>query len=152
MTEPIATYTERLLQVRRVFRMYADRVVVDAHWLLKGDFQSTVLLSSLKRSTKERYIRNRWYKTGVWVAVLGAIVGAYPLYPEIPWPLPVMTYVGGAIALGGLVVSGLTFRKILFVRFDSKDGKGGLDIACAGPEKAEFEEFVERVRKQIGKQ
>ena len=151
MTEPIATYAERLLQVRRVFRLYPDQVVVDAHWLWKGDFRSTIELSSLKRAYKERYVRNRLYKTAVWVAVLGAILAAFPLYPKIPWPLPVITYVGGVIALAGLAVAALAYRKILFVRFDSHDGKPGLDIARAGPGQAKFGEFVERVRKQIGK-
>ena len=150
--DPIATYTERLLQVRRTFTLYDDKVVVDAHWLLRGHFRSTIPLASLTRDVKEHYIRNKLFKTGGLIAAVGVILVAWTVYPRLTWPPPIVTIIGAIIAIVGLVLSALTYPKVLFVHFETREGKPALDIGRVGPDKARFNEFIMRIRKQIRKQ
>ena len=73
-TEPLATYSERLLEVRREFALYDDRVVVRARWFPNRRFEHVVKLATLKRECQEITVRYRcivmragsWYQgTGV---------------------------------------------------------------------------------------
>jgi hypothetical protein len=63
----------------------------------------------------------------------------------------------GFIAMGMMILGAafrtLTFRnrRIRFARFNSTSGRPGLDIGCAGNDKAVFDEFVEQVRRRIAK-
>jgi len=147
--DPIATYTERLLQVRRVFTLYPDKVVVDAHWLVKGSFRSTILLDSLKPACHEHHLRNKLFRKAALVATIGVVLVAWTVYPRIPSPLPILTIVAGVIAVAALALTAMTRPRILFVHFDTREGKPGLDIARAGPDKTQFDNFVKLIQKQI---
>ena len=71
---PLATYAERLVQVGRVFELYADRVVVSAKWLWKRPYQTTVLLAALKPDYHVIPIRYRLFKHGLLAFAVGATV------------------------------------------------------------------------------
>lgn len=152
-TTPLATYRERLLQVRRRFELYPDRVEVHAKWLFGRQFRSTIMLADLKPQTTEFRIRQRLLKRAIPVTALAAaaaVVLNRPGYEAIqPWAI----YGLYAIAvLGGLVIL-MTWPKVPFVRFPSRrDKRPGLDIARAGPDETNFGEFVEQIRRQIRKQ
>ncbi|HEX2970803.1 MAG TPA: hypothetical protein VHP11_00625 [Tepidisphaeraceae bacterium] len=147
---PIATYTERLIQVRRTFTLFPDQVQVQAHWRFGRDYTHTIQLDSLKPTTRQLYIRYRYFRHALLITTVGLIFAIWPLYPQIPWPLPPYAIAGIVLTLVGLVLFALTYPKILFIRFDPHKKEGsGLDIARSGPDKARFDEFVETVRKQI---
>ena len=59
---------------------------------------------------------------------------------------------GWGIAAAGLVISAMTYQRVVFARFPRRAGGGGLDIARSGPDRERFEEFVKRVQRQIRKQ
>lgn len=149
--QPIATYTERLLEVRREFELYEDRVVIRAHWLLKGRFEHTVKLATLKPEIQELNIRYRLYRYAGWVMAIGGITFAVAYHYTHGGPLGIV----GQVAMGAMILStgvmALTFpnRRIRFARFNTKAGRPGLDIGCAGNGTAVFKEFVEQVRRRI---
>jgi len=148
---PLATYTERLPQVRRVFRLYPDRVEVSARWTLGRRFRITVRLADLSGQVNRFTVKNRWLPRAVGVGSLAvglALVfsrGGYPGWVQrasmAGWPAAGVAF---AVAL-------ICLPRRQFVHFPRGDGKPGLDICKAGPDQARFEAFVGEVRKCIRK-
>lgn len=152
-TKPIATYTERLLEVRREFVLYEDRVVVRARWRLRGQFEHVVKLATLKGEIQELNIRYRMYRYAGWVMAVGALVFAMSYYSAKGGTPGVVGYIAMSVMILGSAFMALTYpnRRIRFARFNSKAGRAGLDIGCAGNDLAVFKEFVEQVRRWISK-
>jgi hypothetical protein len=152
-TTPIASYTERLLEVRREFLLFEDGVVVQAEWLLKGRFEHVVDLAMLKPEVQELNIRYRVYRYAGWAMAIGGLVFSAAYYLGMDGPLEIVGHIAiGAMILATAVMT-LTFRnrRIRFARFNLMSGRAGLDIGCAGNDSLVFKEFVERVRRQIRK-
>ena len=150
-TKPIATYTERLLEVQREFALHEDRVVVHARWWLKGRFEYVVKLATLRHEIEELTIRYRMYRYAGWVLAVGALVFAASYYSAQSGPVGVIGHVAMGVMILGAAFMVLTYRnrRIRFARFNSKSGRAGLDIGCAGNDPAVFREFVEQVRRRI---
>jgi hypothetical protein len=151
--EPIATYVERLLEVRRDFALYPDRVVVRARWLLRGRFESTVQLNTLSGATREIIVRYRMSRYAGWVLAVGAISFAAVYYYAEGGPIGILGYLSLGLAVLGAALTAATYpnRRIRFTRFDAKSGRGGLDVGCAGNRVEAFDDFVEQVARQIKK-
>ena len=152
-TKPIATYTERLLEVRREFALYEDRVVVQARWRLKGRFTHVVKLATLAGEIQELTIRYRMYRYAGWVLMVGALLFALCYYYADGAGLGIAGYMAIGVMVLGSTVRALTYpsRQVRFARFNSKSGRAGLNIGCAGNDPAVFSEFVKQVRRQISK-
>ncbi|MHB0955996.1 MAG: hypothetical protein ACYC0X_06400 [Pirellulaceae bacterium] len=148
---PIATYTERLLEVRREFALYQDRVIVQARWWPNKRYEHVVKLATLKSEIHELMIRYRLHRYAGWVMAVGALVFAMMYYNAQGGALGVIGYIAFGVMLLGAALLGVTYpnRRIRFVRFNTKSGRAGLDIGCAGNEMAVFQQFVEQVRRQI---
>ena len=146
---PIATYTERLPQVCRSFQLFPDRVEVDAKWTLGKSFRMTVALRELSGRTRAFHVKNRWFPRAVMIGatmVAAALVLGRPGYPEAVrhasgygWPLAGIAF---AVAL-------MCMQRRQFVHFPRNDGRPGLDLCKAGPDRARFEAFVEEIRRRI---
>jgi hypothetical protein len=150
-SEPLAVYSERLLEVRRRFLLYPDRVVVQARWLLKGSFEHTVRLGSLKSQHRSLVIRYRLFRYAGWALAVGLLLFAMAFHEAKGGAIGLGGYVTLALAvIGGLLVV-LTYplRRLKFVCFDAKSGRGGLDIGSAGNDNATFEGFVRSVEQQV---
>jgi hypothetical protein len=152
-TRLIATYTERLLEVRRDFSLYEDRVVVQARWYLTRRFEHVVKLAALKGEFQQLTIRYRVNRYAGWVMAVGALVFAMCYYNSKGAALGIVGWIALGVMIVGAVLTALTYRnrRIRFVRFHSRSGRAGLDIGCAGNNVAVFEEFVAHVRRQIAK-
>lgn len=150
-TEPLATYSERLLEVRRDFALYEDRVVVQARWFPNRRFEHVVKLDTLKGEVQEITIRYRMYRYAGWLTAIGALVYAACYYYAQGLALQVVGYAALGAAICGAVLLALTYpnRRIRFARFPTKAGRIGLDIGSAGSDTAAFEKFVQQVRRQI---
>jgi hypothetical protein len=165
-TKPIATYTERLLEVRREFALHKDRVVVKAQWRLNMQrlnmrrlnewrlnqrFEHVVKLATLRSDIQELTVRYRMYRYAGWVMAIGALVFAMAYYNADGGALGIVGYIALGVLILGSVFVALTYpnRRVRFARFISKSGVPGLDIGCAGNDVAVFKEFVEQVRRQI---
>ena len=150
-TQPLATYSERLLEVRREFALYDDRVVVEARWFPNRRFQHVVKLAALKGEFQEITIRYRMYRYSGWVMAIGALGFAACYYNAGDAALGAAGYVALGVTICGAVLLALTVphRRIRFARFHTQAGRVGLDIGSAGNDTATFEEFVQQVRRQI---
>jgi len=152
--KPIATYTERLLEVRRDFSLYDDRMVVEARWLIRGRFQTVVKLDSLKADTRVIIVRYRLYRYAGWILAIGLMILAMAFYNAQGGAMSLIGRIALGVAMIGAVSLAFTYphRRIHFVRFDAISGTGGLDIGAAGSNARVFETFVDRVTRQIRKQ
>ena len=145
---PLATYRERLPQVGRSLELYSDRVVVRAKWRLGRSFQQTIRLDNLNPRPTQIWVRQRLFKKSLAVASISAAAAVvFDRYETNVSQWVVYAFVALALAAGAVTV--LSYPKVLFARFATKSGTPGLDIARAGPDRAEFDEFVEQVKKQI---
>jgi hypothetical protein len=146
---PLATYTERLPQVRRVFRLYPDRVEVAAHWTLGRNYQIVVKLADLSGQSNRFNVKNRWFPKGVMIgsiAVGFALVLSRSGYPDLVRRAAVLGWPVAGIAFA---VALFSLPRRQFVHFPRANGKPGLDICKAGPDQARFEAFVNAVRQGI---
>jgi len=146
---PLATYTERLPQVRRIFHLYRDRVEVDANWTLGRTFKITVKLKDLSGQSNRFRVRNRWFPKAIMIASIAvgaALVLSRSGYPEL---LRRAAVVGWPIAGLFFALALLCWPRRQFVHFPRSDGRPGLDMCEAGPDHAKFEAFVNEVRKGI---
>ena len=147
--KPIATYAERLPQVRRVFCLYVDHVEITAGWTAGKSYQATVRLDDLSPKVTAIFVRNRWLKKSIMIGSLAlacAVVFPHGDYPDfvrrtamLGWPL-------AALCMGIAII---TFPKRRFARFTRKDGQVALDICQAGPDRANFQDFIQKIQKQI---
>ena len=84
--KPLAEYSERLLEVRRRFELHADRVEVEARWLLRGRFHNTVPLATLKRDAKRITVRYRLNFYAGWALAVSLLVAASYWVEEVTAP------------------------------------------------------------------
>ncbi len=150
-TQPLATYSERLLEVRRDFTLYKDRVVVQARWFPNRRFEHVVKLDTLTREVQEITIRYRMHRYAGWVLAIGALAYAACYYYAQGIALQAVGYVALSVAICGAILTALTYphRRIRFARFRARTGRMGLDIGSAGSDIAAFEKFVQQVGRQI---
>jgi hypothetical protein len=146
---PLSTYVERLPQVCREFRLFADRVDVNANWTLGRTHSTTVRLADLSGQVNRFTVKNRWLPKAIVVAsaaVAFALVLSRPGYPPL-----VRRAAGFGWPVAGLagVVAVVCLPRRQFVHFPRTNGKPGLDICKAGPDRARFEAFVAEVRQHI---
>lgn len=149
---PLATYRERLLEVRRDFTLHKDRVVVEARWFPYRKYEHMVELSTLTGEVQKITVRYRLYRYSGWLLAVGALAYAAYYYYGVQDPAwRAAGYVALIAAAVGAVSLVLAYpnRFIRFARFRTKAGRIGLDIGSAGNDNASFEEFVEQVRRQI---
>jgi hypothetical protein len=146
---PLATYVERLPQVCREFRLFADRVEVGANWTLGRTYTTTVRLADLSGQVNRFTVKNRWLPKAIVVAsaaVAFALVLSRPGYPDLVRRMAVF---GWPIAGLAGVVALFCWPRRQFVHFPRSNGKPGLDICKAGPDRARFDAFVAEVRQRI---
>ena len=147
--EPISTYRERLIQVKRRFELYPDRVDIRAQWLFKGRFDSSVQLRPLDPQYQSFYIRNKLFKPSVVVLIAGLLLLFLSGDIEQLRAMSPLAVSGITVTVVGLALSWLTSRRVRFVQFQSRNGAARLDIACAGPDKRTFDSFVGQVQQRI---
>lgn len=150
-SQPLSSYTERLPQVKRLFHLFPDRMDIVAKWTLGRDYRTTVRLDNLSPQFKLQSVRNRWFKKSIVIgsfAVAAAVVFSRGDYPE--W-IRRNALLGWLVALVCAVVAAISARRRRFARFTRKDGRPGLDIFDAGPDRARFDAFLREIQKCIRK-
>lgn len=152
-TQPLASYSERLLEVRREFTLYDDRVVVRARWFPSRRFEHVVKLAALTGEVQEITVRYRIYRYSGWITAVGALAYAACYYYAQESVLRATGYAALLVMICGAVLMALTYsnRRIRFARFRTKAGRIGLDIGSAGSDNDAFGQFVQQVRRQSKK-
>ncbi len=149
---PLETYVEQLVQVGRVFELYSDRIVISAKWWWGRPFETTVPLASLSPDCGFQLIRYRLFKHSVLAFAIGVALAVLGGRSDGSALQQAAFFGGWLVASAGLVMGAMTYQRVVFARFPRRGGgRGGLDIACSGPDRARFEEFVKRVQRQIRK-
>jgi hypothetical protein len=146
---PISSYRERMLQVKRRFELYPDRVDIAAKWLFKGRFDTSVKLSELDPQYRSFYVRNKLFKPSVVIVLTGVVLLFLSGDEERLRASSPLAVLGLTLALAGAACTWLTSHRIRFVQFQSRSGRARLDIACAGPDKESFDSFVGQVQQRI---
>jgi len=149
---PLAAYRERLPQVGRTLELYTDRIVVRAKWLFGGRYTQTIQLEGLEPRPLEIWVRQRLFKRALALSLLSAAAavvltqngGGGRFNPWLVNGFYIIAMLIGAVAV-------LSYAKVRFARFPTREGKAGLDIARAGPDAATFDDFVDRVKARIRK-
>ena len=151
--EPLAHYTERLLEVRRDFALYDDRVVVQARWFPNRRFEHVVKLAALQGDVQESIVRYRMYRYAGWIVAVGALAYAACYYNSQDAVMQALGYAAFAVMIGGAMLMTLTYtrRRLRFARFRTQGGRVALDIGSAGNDPAAYEQFVQQVRRRIGR-
>lgn len=140
-----------MLQVRRRLTLYRDRIEIQANWLFGKNYCMSVKLADLTTRTSIALIRSWMVKRSIMVGALAVGAAVFLNQPDYaPWMKMIGKFCWGLAATCGMVAV-MTFRKTPFVRFMRTDGKPGLDIANAGPHAGQFEDFIEKVKRQIRK-
>jgi hypothetical protein len=149
--DPIAVYRERLLQVSRRFELYPDRVEVQARWRVSGGFTTTVHLAGLDPNFRAVFIRNKLFKVSLFLLLAGVVIIFFAGNIERLRAMEPVPVTGLVVTFLGVALGWLTSRRIRFALFQSRLGRPGLDIGCAGPDKANFEQFLLQIQRQIRK-
>ena len=141
----LMTYSERRFEGHRDFELQADRVLVRGKEFLAGEFEQIVLLDTLRPEINRMWARPRGFTSGITllIACLGIKQG---------FGLSVFSYWGGlavVLAVGGALLALITSRKIGWVVFKSRAGVDALTIARSGPDKEQFDAFVEAIVREI---
>lgn len=91
------------------------------------------------------------YRYAGWILAIGARAYAVWYYSGGGAALDPGGYAALAVMICGAVLMAVAApnRRIRFARFPTKAGPIGLDVGSAGAASAAFEEFVERVQRQI---
>ena len=148
---PIFTYTERLPQVRRVFDLYCDRVEIHAQWTAGNAYHNTVKLADLTGEFTRVVIRNRWFKKSVMIGSIALAAAAVLPHGDYPQFVRSAALLGWPLAGVCIAIAAISFPKRQFARFTRRDGKVGLDLCNAGPNKARYQEFIREIQRRIRK-
>lgn len=148
-TEPLLTYQERLPQVRREFRLFRDRVEIDAQWTFGRHHHTIVKLADLSGRFEQFTVRNKWFKRSILIGALA--ISAALVFARGNYAPAVRKAAGLGWPIAGMcaVVAVMSARNRQFVHFPRKDGRPGLDICRTNSER--FQDFLREVQKRAGK-
>jgi hypothetical protein len=147
----LATYIERLPQVKRTFHLFADRVEIEAKWTLGKDYRTAVKLEELTPQYKLHTVRNRWFKRAIMIGSLATATAVVFTRGDYPDWVRRNALLGWVVAGVCAIIALITFPRRRFARFPLKSGRPGLDIFDAGPDRARFEEFLSQIQTRIRK-
>ncbi len=148
---PLATYSERLLEVRRELALYDDRVVVTARWLFRGRFRHVVPLRDLTPSPRPLLVRYRVHRYAGWVLAAGSLGFAVIYWRAEGGPLGPFGFGALAGAAAGALLLALSFplRRLECARFVTRSGRPGRDVGATGGDRERFQTFVAAVEQQL---
>jgi hypothetical protein len=153
MIEPLATYREVMVHARRRFDLYKDRVIVYGK-AANVEAETVVRLSDLNPWPNTIRVRHKWFRMAI-LMFFGAfltLIAAASTYPPPPGGevLPLMLgSTSFALFFVGSIIFGYTYRMLKFISFNSHAGVKLLDVGDAGPDRADFDSFVERLIARI---
>jgi hypothetical protein len=153
MGDSLARYDEVRPNGRRSFELFADRMIVRSR-SARLDSEITIMLADLRPEPNRLLVRPKEFGLGLLMlvgslvtAIVGGVVrGSAPVPDEkhLIW-----FACAGALAFVAMVIFSKTARKVEFIQFVSHNGHPLLDVARAGPQRAEFDPFVQTLIARI---
>lgn len=148
--EPIATYFEQRFDGKRMFTLFPDAIEIRGSVALTSKFELRIPLSSLDSNYTKLWHRNRNFNAGLGMIAASTLVCTILVNGfQIPW-VSAATGMTACMGMAGLLLSLATCRKVEFVQFRTTAGLTVLDLSRSGPQRDQFDGFVEALVKQIG--
>jgi hypothetical protein len=148
--DAIATYSERRLGAWRKFSLYRKEILVIGGRISGHRFESRIPFASLDPTVSRVFIRSEFFLIGICLA-LGCTFCCLilaSLSPATSWSYwPVLSIM--VFGIIGFILAGLSFRKIEFIQFRSQAGVTILDVARSGPDRHNFDKFIDELVRQI---
>jgi hypothetical protein len=152
MKEPLAQYYEVRPSGRRYFDLFADRVIVKAR-SANADSEITIRMSDLRPEPNLVRVRPKEFGLGLGLMLISLGCGIISVPFGFAERLDRATFLwpasAGAFLLVSLVIMFKTFKKIEFTQFVSHHGRPLLDVARSGPQRGDYDAFVETLISQI---
>ena len=149
---PLGRYRERSMDVRREFTLRADCIDVRTRWLLRGDAEVRVPLGRLEPQPSRCRLRHRFFKAGVVLFAIGLGFVLLIQFAHLMDALsPLYLCLVAAATVVGAGLAGACARPIEYLRFHDKTRPEVvlLDIARAGPDTDQFDDFALAIQRQI---
>ena len=143
--QPIATHREERFDGKRTFNLHPDRIAIVGKQSLGGEFEIEMPLSNLVPIANRLRSRDPGFLMGI-----GMVIVTLALFQS--GSVGLFSYWGGlsaCIGIGGALMSATTIRKVEWVQISSTAGVVAVSIASSGPDRSEFEHFVELLIHQI---
>jgi hypothetical protein len=145
----IAKYREVTLFGKRNYELHSDKIVVVGAGMGSYEFEQTLLLTKISPN----YIRLRIRPSIAWISLTISIVTgllSVVLVREFAIRSAAIPGVLGIFSCSALIVAIATMKRVEYARFCS-DGYGSmlLNVARSGPERNQFENFVQKLVSQI---
>lgn len=148
--EPIATYTESTLSGKRKYELYPDKIVIKGAVSWSYDFESAVVLNRIN----SEYTRLRIRPLVAWIALTTSILtgfASFVLVHDFGVSSTVLPGVLGIYSGSAFIVAIATIKKVEYARFCSDDYRTVLlSIARSGPDKNQFDSFIQALSLHIG--
>jgi hypothetical protein len=153
MFESIAQYYEVRPNGRRHFELFKDRLIVRSK-TARVESEITLMLANLRPEPNRLRVRPKEFGFGLMLLVISAglaivavLTAGTAVNPRL-WNAVWFSVAGGAFFVS-LVIFAKTARKIEFIQFVSHHENVLLDVARSGPQRHEFDSFVETLIAQI---
>ena len=143
--QAIASYQERRFDGQRDFVLFDEHLVIKGKQTFGAEFETTIPLSTLTPTISHLRTRDR----GFWSGLVMILIAVSLLQSGA---LSINSYWGGLTAVmvvAGALLSITTARKIEWVQIISHAGLISINIARAGPDKENFDKFVDSLLEHI---
>lgn len=94
------------------------------------------------------WVRSQVFSVGLFMVILFPVIGIIQLLNKTEWWVP---WIGFGPALFGLLLVILGWKQKKWARFFSDSGIVVLDVVQSGPDKDQFDSFVQKIVEQIAK-
>jgi hypothetical protein len=141
----VAKYEERRFDGKRLFELFADRIVVSGGASLGARFEERVSLDTLTAVPDRLWTRPAGFWSGVGMAIVFSLI-------PLGFESVLSSWWKGLFWVGcasGVLLALATSRRIEWAVFRNTSGVRVLAVARAGPNRDHFEPFIEAVRQAI---
>ncbi|MDQ2920734.1 MAG: hypothetical protein M3R52_03835 [Acidobacteriota bacterium] len=147
--KPIATYSEATLSGKQKYELYPDKILIKGAVSGSYDFERSFALNKISTD----FITLRIRPIVAWIALITSILtgfASFVLVYEIGVSSRALPGVLGIYSGAALIVAIATIKKVEYSRFCSDDYRTVLlSIARSGPDKNQFDSFVQALVNQI---
>jgi hypothetical protein len=138
---------------RRQFDLLADRVIVHSR-SARVDSEITIMLADLRPEPNRLLVRPKEFALGLLILIASIPLAFIGFVVRESAAIRNEKYLmwfafAGAILFVSLVILSKTSRKIPFTQFVSHNGHPLLDVARAGPQRADYDAFLETLIDRI---
>ena len=144
--ETIATYSERRINGRRQFSLFPHEILVVGHRFFGASYEVRIPLKSTEPTVSRIFVRSTFFLIGLVLAASNTFICILLKSLLLPWSFLILFIATGIL---GLILAGITFKRVEFAQFRSQAGVVVFDVARSGPERHKFDEFVETLIRQI---